>query len=125
MRDFQAQCTRAKEMAASVHQHCVDLQSMLRAAAAEALSMGVLLDYVEAKEELVEREERGRGRQGEVWQACDWRERRLDLTIQLNQFERDVKEVRIHLPYSVCVCSFCYCKHIHIHVCIYYPNGVQ
>ena len=70
---------------------------MLRKATAEALGMGVVLDYVEAKEELAKREEKERGRQEEVWQVCDRKERRLDLTMQLNQFKEDLKE-------ACCVC---------------------
>lgn len=100
-------------MADSVHQHCVDLQGMLRSAAADALGMGVVLNYVEAREELIEREERGSGRQREVWLECDHRERRLDLTIQLNQFEQDLKEVcmrRSGEPASGHVSSIICCK---------------
>jgi len=96
-------------MADSVHQHCSDLLGMLRKATSEALSMGVVLDYVEAKAELAEREEKERGRQREVWQVCEHKERRLDLTIQLNQFQDDLEEVSCFVCAWACVCV-CVCE---------------
>lgn len=84
-------------MADSVHSHNLDLQGMLRMATSECLNMGVVLNYMNAKEELIQREEEGRVQQGEVWQECDRRELRMNLTIRLNQFELDMKEVNTYV----------------------------
>lgn len=80
-------------MALSVHQHCMDLQSMLLAAATVAVEVGVVMNYASAKAELKEREDKGRGEAVAVWDACERRMTRWNLTIRLNQFEGDVDKV--------------------------------
>ena len=89
---------RAKEMASSVHQHCLDLQGMLQDASLAASEVGVVVNYSEMTGELRKGKETGSCVEEKVWEACRRRERRWDLTIQLNLFEGDVDKV--------CCCGF-------------------
>ena len=109
MQEFRTQCAWAREAALSVHQLCLDLVNKLQAFSSLARKPGEEVDYSETVGELRAMEEEAKREEDNLWGACERRQRRWDLTIQLNLVQDDIDKV--------CVCSILYIdRHC---VCVY------
>lgn len=91
--EFQSLCSRAKKTSSTVHHQWVELRERLGNASALGKEAGSKVDYSAEEAREVKMDEDLQRKEAEVWAECARRERRWQLTVQLNQFEPDVDKV--------------------------------
>ena len=107
LEEFQSRRARVKKLSEEAFKCCHDLISRLKDASKSAQSAKVLIDYTVSIEMIRQRLERGRGEEVRVWEVCQRRENRWNLTIRLNQLEPDAEKVRDKKSIIVTVCVVC------------------